>query len=152
MPLTRKLHWATRGFHEFLLARRNMPFAWGTNDCALFAADAVLAITDTDIAEDFRGKYSDQAGAFAVIQSIAGGTTVADAAAYCAQKHGLVEWASPNGAPLPLFAQRGDLVVMANGENLIAGVVHLNGKHLVSMAESGIVRLPVTAARRAWKV
>ena len=37
-------------------------FAWGVMDCALFAADAVLAMTDHDIADPFRGKYSTAAG------------------------------------------------------------------------------------------
>jgi len=86
---------------------------WGTNDCALFAANAILAITGTDIASDFRGKYSDEAGAFALIKSVTGGTTVADAAAWCAAKHGLVELAHP------LQAQRGICWVVTNGRNLI---------------------------------
>jgi hypothetical protein len=72
--------------------------------------------------------------------------TVADAVAYCAKQHGLVEYTHP------LCAQRGDLVVMANGTNLIAGVVHLNGAHLISVGEPGLVRLPITTIKRAWKV
>jgi hypothetical protein len=156
MSLTQRPN-AQRSLDTFLLARRSVPFAWGSNDCALFAADAILAHTGIDIAADFRGKYSDEAGAFALIRSVTGAgtnpaTAVGDVAAWCAQRFGLVEWASPDGKPLPLHAQRGDLVVMENGGVLIAGIVHLNGRHLVSMAESGPVRLPLSAARRAWKV
>lgn len=146
MSLTRIQHWATRSFHEFLLARAKMPFAWGQNDCALFAADGVLALTGIDIAADFRGKYSDEASAFAAIKSIAGGATVADAAAFCAQKHGLAE------LRFPLMAQRGDLVVFPNGPNLIAGLVHLNGRHVISVSESGLVRFMITDVKRAWRV
>jgi hypothetical protein len=128
-----------------------MPFAWGTNDCALFAADAVQAITGLDIADDFRGRYSDEAGAFALIRTVTGAgadktTAVGDAAAWCAAKHGLEEW------PAPLMARRGDLVVIENGGALIAGVVHLNGRHVVSMAESGPVRLSILSIRRSWRV
>jgi hypothetical protein len=146
MPLTRIQHWATRSYHAFLLARAEEPFAWGKNDCALFAADGILAITGTDIASDFRGKYSDERSAFAAIKSIAGGTTVADAAAYCAGKHGLAE------LKFPLMAQRGDLVVFENGPNLIAGLVHLNGRHVISVSESGLVRFMITDVKRAWRV
>ena len=154
MPLKRTTHWATRELHKFLEARRDAPFAWGTNDCCLFPADAILSFTGTDIAADFRGKYATEAEAFALIRSVTGGTTVADAAAWCAAKHGLAEWADAQGAPLPLFAQRGDLVVVENGGTLIAGIVHLNGKHVISMAEAGPVRLLITPGliKRAWHV
>ncbi len=95
MTLTRQPHWATRGLHAFLLARARAPFVWGANDCALFAADAIEAMTGVDIASDFRGRYHDEASAQALIHSITGGSTVADATAHCAAQHGLVEWTHP---------------------------------------------------------
>jgi hypothetical protein len=146
MPLTRTEHWATREFHAFLLDRARTPFAWGTNDCCLFPADAIESFTGTDLAADFRGKYTDEASAFAAIKSVANGTTVADAAAYCAYKLGLKEW------PFPLLAKRGDLVVIEQPGGLIAGVVHLNGRHVISVGEKGLLRLPITAVKRAWAV
>jgi hypothetical protein len=104
-----------------------------------------------DIAADFRGKYTDKISAFKTIRTITGGTTVADAAAWCAAKYGLEELQHP------LCAQRGDLVVMRQtaadtADELIAGIVHLSGAHLVSVAESGAVRLPITNVVRAWRV
>lgn len=151
MPLQRKTYWDTREFHDFLAARARQPFAWGSNDCALFAADAVEAITGTDIAEAFRGKYADEATAFALIQSVTGkgtdaATAVGDAAEWCAQHAGLVEW------PYPLLAQRGDLVTVQDAGRLIAGVIHLSGRHAVSVGEDGLKRLPITAVKRAWKI
>jgi len=151
MPLVRVQHWAERSFHRFLLARAKQPFAWGTNDCALFAADAVLAITGTDIAVDFRGKYSDEAGAFALIQSVTGrgedpATAVADAAAWCAEKAGLAELQHV------LMAQRGDLVVVTDAGRMIAGVVHLSGRHVVSVGAEGLKLLPIEDVVRAWRV
>lgn len=150
MPLQRHQHWATRSFHEFLRGRRAAPFAWGTNDCALFAADAIQAFTGVDIAAEFRGvdgkpAYTDEASAMALIAKVTGGSTIEDAAAWCAEKHGLVEWSNP------LFAQRGDLVLVENAGRLISGVVHLCG-HVAAMAESGHVRLNISAVRRSWHV
>jgi uncharacterized protein DUF6950 len=80
------------------------------------------------------------------IKTVTGGTTVADAAAYCANKYGLVEH------QYPLMAKRGDLVVIENGTDLIAGVVHLSGRDVISVSETGLVRLPITSIKRSWSV
>ena len=146
MPIKRKEHWATRDFHQFLIDHASKSFEWGSHDCALFAANAVQAITGTDIADDFRGKYTTQLGAFRTISKVTSGSTVADAAAYCAAKHDLTEHEHP------LMAKRGDLVVINNGGDLIAGVVHLNGRHVVSVSETGLMMLPITNIVRAWSL
>lgn len=156
MPLTRTTHWATREFDKFLRAHAHTPFAWGTNDCCLFPANAIEAFTGVDLASDFRGKYTDEASAFALIKSVTGGTTAEDAAAWCAQKHGLVEHVR-NGKPAPLFAQRGDLVVLVDPlsgapGDVIAGVMHLRGTHAVTVGESGLKLLPLKNLKRAWKI
>lgn len=141
-------HWATRSFHAFLKVRAHTPFVWGKSDCALFAADGVEAITGVDIAADFRGKYADEAGAAEAIKSIAGGETIADAAAWCAAKHGLVEWAHP------LCAQRGDLVVYVDPETKlpVSGLVHLSGRHIVAQGPNGLMRISISLVKRAWHV
>lgn len=146
MPLTRTPHWDTREYHQFLLANHKTPFKFGTFDCCLFPANAIQAFTGTDIADSFRGKYTDEKSAFSLIKTITGGTTVADALAYCANKHGLVEH------PHPLLAKRGDLVAINNAGTLIAGLVHLNGRHVVTVNENGLVRLPITTVTRSWGV
>lgn len=48
-------------------------FEWGTLDCALFAADAVLAMTGHDIAAPFRGKYSTAAGSVRALKRYGAG-------------------------------------------------------------------------------
>lgn len=152
MSLNRTTHWATREFHEFLLSREKTPFAWGTNDCCLFPADAIQSFTGHDLASAFRGGYHDEASALALIHSVTGGATAEDAAAWCAQQAGLREWTDGTGRATPLFAQRGDLVVMANGTTKIAGVVHLNGRHVISVGQNGLLRLPLRSVTRAWRV
>jgi hypothetical protein len=144
--LTRHEHWATRAFHQFLKARAGVPFTWGSQDCALFAADGIEAMTGVDIASDFRGKYHDEASALAAIAEICGGKTLEDAAVYCATKHGLLE------RKHPLFAQRGDLVVLEDSGRIIAGLVHLNGRHVVAPGDKGLKRLPITQILRSWDV
>src|ERR1035437_3962195 len=135
MPtLTKHEHWDTQHFDTFLMEHAESPFVWGTHDCCMFPANAILAFTGVDIAEDFRDKYDDEASAFALVKELTGGTTVADAAAYCAAKHGLVEHT------FPLMAKRGDLVVIDNGGTLVAGVVALNGRHAISVGPKGLIR------------
>ena len=85
MPtLAKHEQWKTRAFDGHLRKHAHTPFAWGTHDCCIGAANAILANTGTDIADDFRGKYSTEAEAFALIKTVTGGTTVGDAAAHCA--------------------------------------------------------------------
>jgi hypothetical protein len=113
----------------------------------MFCADGIKAITGVDIASDFRGKYSTEEEAFALIKFLTGGTTAADAAAFCAKKHNLKEW------PRPLCAQRGDLVAFkAPSGFLVSGLVHLNGRHVVAMGHDGLYRFPISGIDRAWHV
>jgi len=144
--LKRSPTWLTRELATFLKDHVNARFVWGTLDCCLFTADAIQAMTGVDIASDFRGKYTDQASAFALIKTVTGGSTVADAAAYCAAKYGLTEWKHP------LQAQRGDLVAVTNGTDLIAGVVDLSGRFVAALGESGIIRISIRNITRAWHV
>lgn len=150
--ITRHPKWHLQ-LEEFLLDRKSVPFAWGSNDCALFAADAILSMTGTDLASEFRGKYSTQLGAMKLItQVVPGGSTLEDAAAHCTSVHGLTEYTHP------LMAKRGDLVVVDNAGANIAGVIHLNGTQAVSVSEDGILLLPILdsagkpALVRAWSV
>lgn len=147
MGLIKREHWLTQEFHDFLVARRRVPFAWGTNDCALFAADAIEAITGVDIAEEFRGRYTNELGALRAVREICGGVDFCDATAYCAAKHGLAEY------EYPLMAKRGDLVVVRNGDGVeITGVVGLDGRYVLSPGDVGLVQLPITSVVRAWSV
>ena len=152
MTITRTPHWLTRELDTFMREHSNDAFEWAVQDCCLFAANAIEAMTGVDIASDFRGRYTDEASAFALIKELTGGDTVADAAAYCAAKHGLVEWADKEGKPTPLRAMRGDLVVVSNAGRLIAGVVDLSGRYVAAMSDKGIVRLSITNIQRAWHV
>jgi hypothetical protein len=60
--LTRFPDWPqrlSRAIHE----RRDRQHAWGQNDCALFTADLVAAVTGQDFAKPFRGTYRSESGA-----------------------------------------------------------------------------------------
>lgn len=144
MALTRKPHWQTRAFHDLLYSRAFTPFAWGTNDCASFSADGILAITGTDIMAELRG-YTTWPGAMQKIHEVTGGSSLEDAIVWCATKYGLQERTHP------LMAQRGDLVLYRNADGTsAAGLVHLTGRHIVSPGETGLLRMPITTVIRSW--
>ena len=64
------------GFPERLVAfvesRETTPYAWGSNDCATFLADAVIEVRGTDLLEGLRGSWSNQAEAQAVLDAQGG--------------------------------------------------------------------------------
>jgi hypothetical protein len=151
--LKREIHWCTRSLYKMIMSRASTPFKWGENDCALFAADAILSMTGIDIASDFRGLYHDEASAMAAIENVTGvkGGTIEDAAAYCANKHQLTEWKQV------MYAQRGDLVVYEDADRLVAGVIHLSGRHVIAPGDHGLKKILIhdgktTPLKRAWHV
>ena len=56
-----------------------MPFEWGKNDCVLFSADAVLAITGQDYAKEYR-TYSSAKEAARLIKKLGGLEAIATSA------------------------------------------------------------------------
>lgn len=84
------------------------PFKWGEHDCMLAACDAVLAMTGVDMAADFRGEYSDEAGAKVILAEFHGGQ-VGDLASVYALSLEL--------EPIePLSARRGDILLFDWGK------------------------------------
>ena len=128
--------------HAALGEARGRPFHWGRNDCALFACDVVAAATGVDYAAPFRGRYRTAAGAARALRRFAGGGLEA-AAEKITQDNKLEE------VP-PLMAQRGDFVLMDETAGPALGVCL--GETFVAAGPSGTVTLPLTRARRAWRV
>ena len=112
-------------------AARAAPFEWGTHDCALFVADAVLAMTGHDYAADLRGQYSTQAGALRLLAD--------------------TPLRARMDALFPSIevrmAQRGDAVMDATGA---LGVCL--GERAAFVGPSGIEMQPTLGAELAWRV
>jgi hypothetical protein len=134
-------HWEQK-FAEQIKAAQVKPFEWGTFDCCMFAADAVLALTGVDLAADFRGKYSDEAGAQAFI------ATYGDLAALVSAKTADKDMAEINLK----FAQRGDLVLVNNADRQTLGLVGLDSRFVLCTTKLGLVSIPMSHWLRGWKV
>jgi hypothetical protein len=79
MTTPRLLDWETR-LSDLILERLNQPFKWGVHDCALWAADARLAVTGVDAAAGYRGTYRTAKGALRRLRRVDGVGTPAEAA------------------------------------------------------------------------
>lgn len=124
---------------SFVETRRSQPFAWGSNDCCLFASDWIMLCTGFDPAEKIRGTYSTALGASRILRSLGGVQGV------------VTKLGEPLGLqPVnPQMAQRGDLTMQDNGQGSCLGIVL--GQLAAFVGKNGLVFLPYSSAA-CWKV
>lgn len=134
--LTRLPDWPTR-FAIAIESARNKPFEWGTNDCCMFAANVVLAITGVDPAQEVRGTY-DSAITAATVIGRQGGLENAISAVL--------------GAPIDVrMAKRGDVIIYRPRDDWPSAMI-CTGIAMVGPGETGMVTLPVRMGDKAWAV
>jgi hypothetical protein len=112
-------------------------FRYGSNDCALFAAGAVRAMTGHDPAAGYRGVYSTFEGGLKRLRKAGFEDHVAQAASLFQE------------VP-PAFAQVGDITLIEAPEGRALGI--LAGEMIACLGPLGLGHLPRTAASRAWTV
>ncbi|MGA9851835.1 MAG: hypothetical protein WBR15_02770 [Gammaproteobacteria bacterium] len=117
--------------------RKRTAHKWGVNDCCLFAADAVLAMTGEDKAAALRGTYSNREEAYKIIATYGGLAGLLT--------HFLGE---PKG---PLCARRGDIVLFTapNGLDCI-GVC--TGTTIVCPGDERLNVFDISLAKQSWRV
>lgn len=121
---------------EALIAERMArPFEWGVHDCCLWAADCVLAQTEHDPAQTFRGTYHSASEAARLVEQLGGMESIG----------------AMGGTPcLPLAASVGDIgLVTYGGRESLAVCI---GEGWLAPAAEGLAVLPFDAARSAWRV
>lgn len=142
--LTRREDWPEQ-LAALVKSHVQVPFAWGSNDCALFAAEAVRVMTGTDLAAPWRGQYRDEASARGQ-RSASGHLETGDmVAALYDMAHRALGPAVP-----PLLARRGD-VVLAEHDNGHSLAVCLGGV-ATAPGRNGLLMLERAAWRYAWRV
>jgi len=120
-----------------------MAFCYGRHDCALFAAGAVMAMTGTDFAAEYRGKYRSAAGSIRALKLYGHGTLEATIDALFADRQ-------------IAFARRGDLVMFSGSLGVCIGEAALfvtetqAGDHHV--VAQGLERVPRDLWDKAWCV
>ncbi len=122
---------------EWLEEVRNQPFAQGRHDCALFAAGAVRAVTGTDLAEVYRGRYRTTRGGLRILRKAGFDDHVALALHHFARQ------------PIALVRE-GDLVVSDTDQGPGFGVVQ--GAAAYVLGQNGLALMALSQARLALKV
>lgn len=126
--------WQVR-LHACVADRLNKPFTWGVQDCCMFAADCVEAVTGVDPAADLRGSYADAAGAARVLEFFGGVVSLA------VERLG--------GVVRTELAQPGDVgLTMQDGRQTLAVCT---GQHWHAPAALGLVALAPEQISRAWR-
>lgn len=117
----------------YLDERRDMPFAWGTNDCCAFAADAVQAVTGE---RPLLPAYESERDALRLLRDRSLRERVGDVF----------------GAEIaPAFARRGDLAVFMQDDERETLAVCV-GDYLAAPGPDGMLLVPRAAAIAAWRV
>ena len=133
-PPARLPDWQLR-FEQFVMQRLSAEFAWGRNDCGLFAADAVRAITGVDLAPHLRA-HTDARGALVALRGYGG---VANLASACL------------GPAAPAVqACVGDVVLLPMGKRLALGIC--NGATAIGPGPSGLAHVPMADALMCWRL
>lgn len=112
------------------------PFAWGTNDCVMFAADCIEAMTGVALVFHLQCTWASQSEAIRAIAKVGGiGAAV--------ERMGFAK------VP-PLFAQRGDLVLhRRDGTDALAICL---GDKLAGPSESGLLFFGLENGVKAWRI
>ncbi|MEL6754937.1 MAG: hypothetical protein AAFP81_00765 [Pseudomonadota bacterium] len=116
---------------------QNTPYEFGEHDCILFAANCVLAMTGRDLADDIRGRYKTEIGAARIIKN-EGFSSLGDMIADRLPEIELRE------------VGRGDVVLCDGPYGEFAAMVV--GKTCVSPGRNGMIHIPVSQAKRGYRV
>ena len=133
--LHRRQDWPLH-LERFIAQRFAMPFAWGTNDCAIFAADCVQALTGQDPAPASLRRHATAKQAYRAIARHGGLAAIAT---------------SSLGEPVPVrMACVGDVVLVQAGKRDALAIC--NGTTAMMPSARGLVSVGLATATCAWRV
>lgn len=134
-PRTRRADWPLHLEH-FIACRTAAPFVWGKNDCAIFAADAVQAITGQDPAPAGLRHHTTARQAYRAIA-----------------RHGGLEGIATASMGEPITVQQatvGDVLLVKAGKRDALAIC--NGTSALMPSAHGLVSVGLKSARMAWRV
>lgn len=132
--------WRSRLFAA--IQNSNVPFQWGENDCALFAARCVQAVVGVDYADGWRGTYSDMAGAIGALA----------AHGYADLPSLVIGLLGAESEIHPSQARRGDLVLIQTESALRWAIGVVDHERIGVMTATGYGTEDRSKASRAFKV
>lgn len=133
---------------DYIAVHADQPFSYDSAkglDCCSLVFGAILVVTGIDAGLPFRGQYRTRRQASALMKAHCGKPSLEPFIDALMAQHGFLE------IP-PLFAGRGDVVLVPTKARHHLGVMDLNGRDVLSVCEEGIARTPITTACRAWRI
>ena len=125
-------NWRSR-LHKLIDEKEHTPFKYGQNDCCLFGADVVQALTDTDLAANYRGKY----------RTLDGGLKLIKKDGFKTHIH-LIQ-STFDEIPVSL-SREGDIGLVGSA------VVVLLGSFAVGLTDTGIARVKIEEVEKAFRI
>jgi len=131
--------WPER-LHAYIESRRHEPFAWGRNDCAMFAAGAVCAMTGARLGSLLPAVWGSKGDAAHLLADLGG------------IEAGAVRMLGEPLRGLPArFAPRGSVVLVPIQQRLTLGL--MMGRDVwCAPGEAGLVFRPAAEVRIAWVI
>lgn len=142
--MTRLHDWQER-LDAYLSSNRESRFMYGRWDCGLFVSGAIQAMTGMDPAESWREIYHTRKGAMDLALKRHGKASLLAIATDTARKLELESCA-------PLFARRGDMVLIKRSRDYALGLVDLSGEYILTLSRCGFERWPLTLSAFAWHI
>ena len=118
---------------DYIALMRHEPFEYGINDCCMFAAGAVKAMTGIDPMAEFRGRYNSLATSVRALREIGDGDLEAT-----------MDAKFPEVAPH--LAHRGDLAFYDGSVGVVVGSV------AYFVTDDGLTRIPRDKWLKCWSV
>ena len=134
--LRRARDWRKR-LSDVIEERRRVPFT-EENNCALFMADCVAAMTGVDLAADYRGKFKSLAEAIILLRKAG----YADLCEFLTQHLDEIP---------PALARAGDVMAFPTEQTGWAGGI-VNGERVTVMSEAGLGTVSRDLAARAFRI
>lgn len=133
-PGLRVSGWEAR-LTELVESARATPFQWGQHDCATWAFDVRHALTGSDAAQAWRGRFSTARGARKVMLRLGWPDLTAMGMALL-------------GEPLarPVMGQRGDMLIGSDAFGVCIG------SHGAFLGWDGLMAMPLRDCALAWRV
>lgn len=134
--LKRVSDWRTR-LSSVVEERRRIPFS-EENNCGLFLADCIAAMTGVDLAADYRGKFKSLAEGIILLRKAG----YPDLCAFLAKHLDEIP---------PALARAGDVMAFPTQQTGWAGGI-VNGERVTVMSEAGLATVSRDLAARAFRI
>lgn len=132
--MVRHEDWPKR-LSQYLADKMKAPFEWGVNDCIMFGAKGIEALTGVNHYQEYVG-YTDEQGAKELLKQNGG-------------IEGIVSKHLGPGHRNILKAKRGDMVLLKI-DGFTCGLIDDSGQFIAAVTEEGLTRIPLKRAWRIW--